>query len=160
LVNDDSSEGFIGRLTSEHHEILAVCESLELALAKGKHGELRDGFGYLEKLIQAHRMDEDGVLLPYLDDHYSGDEKVTRQLENVRRARDQLRRRCDTFADKLEWMAVNAGFTKAELQVDLEQIGKGLVELMEREESELFPLYGILEALDDGSLDNGELLVD
>ncbi len=138
----DRETAFIERLRNEHHEILALCEELELALVKGKGGRLSERFALLEGMIRRHRMDEDGKLLLYIDKRFGADHEVSSKVAEIRKQRDRLRRRLVAFADKLECLEVSVDITLAELQVDLERIGANLVHLIEDEERYLFPLYG------------------
>ena len=120
--------------------ILAACEELEIASAKGKENRLLDGFRALEVKLRNHRQHEDDLVVAYIEKRHAHDKEVLAEIHALRKQRDKLRRQVNGFFDKYDVARLDQKLM-GDLPFDLNRLGETLIGLIEKEETELYSFY-------------------
>lgn len=132
----------VDTLVTEHQELLAICEQLEIACEKERTNQIADRLQTLEERIRRHRMQEDIKLMIFIEKRYSDNDQMAMLLSMFRKERDGLKRQLGEFFAKYALLRECPSLI-TELREDVGKAIKMVMAMVECEEQNFFPLYSL-----------------
>lgn len=134
------SEDLIPQLKKDHQDLLALYGQIKEHFEQGNYKEVTRLLDSLRQALQGHLLTENIRLYIYLDRSMAHDELNADLVRGFRREMDIIAKTAMAFLKKYEMIGVDAELAK-HFAVDFENLGKVLVERINREENTLYLLY-------------------
>lgn len=130
----------IPQLKKDHQDLLELYGKIKESFEQADYKAVTHQLNTLRQALQGHLLTENVRLYIYLDRSMANDELNADLVRGFRREMDGIARVAMAFLKKYEMIGVDAELAKL-FAADFAELGKVLVERIEREENVLYPLY-------------------
>ena len=129
----------IERLKNDHEDLVALYQKIGGLLESGKYGDIRSELVNFKTRFEAHILTENVRFYVYLEQQLQDTHNIE-LMRDFRREMNTIARGVVEFVKKYQFTAFDAGLREQFAQ-DYRTVGGLLAQRIEREESNLYPLY-------------------